>query len=190
MDLNEKFLCMALGGIEVSDLAMLPKIELRVDTSSHNLQVTGEILTSLEYLKLNDSIIKSFRDIGTSFKNVRVLHIARCELKEVQGIQAFEQLEELYISFNEMDDLFDISFLEHLQILDFEGNNVQALDQLMYLRRLKKLTDVNFKHNPVSSGLNAIQYLQQVSETVANLEILDDEIVTSSKEEFFESKKK
>jgi hypothetical protein len=24
--------------------------------------------------------------------------------------------------------LFDISFLEHLQILDFEGNNVQALD--------------------------------------------------------------
>ena len=90
IDLNEKFLCMALGGIEVSELAMLPKIELRVDTSSHNLQVTGEILTSLEYLKLNDSIIRSFRDIGTSFKNVRVLHIARCELKEVQGIQAFE----------------------------------------------------------------------------------------------------
>lgn len=86
MDLNEKFLCMALGGIEVSELAMLPKIELRVDTSSHSLQVTGEILTSLEYLKLNDSIIKSFRDIGTSFKNVRVLHIARCEIKEVQGI--------------------------------------------------------------------------------------------------------
>jgi hypothetical protein len=83
MDLNEKFLCMALGGIEVSELAILPKIELRVDTSSHNLQVTGEILTSLEYLKLNDSIIKSFRDIGTSFKNVRVLHIARCEIKEV-----------------------------------------------------------------------------------------------------------
>lgn len=86
IDLNEKFLCMALGGIEVSQLAMLPKIELRVDTSSHNLQVTGEILTSLEYLKLNDSIIRSFRDIGTSFKNVRVLHIARCELREVQGI--------------------------------------------------------------------------------------------------------
>lgn len=118
---------MALGGIDVSELALLPKIELRVDTSSHNLQVTGEILTSLEYLKLNDSIIRSFRDIGTSFKNVRVLHIARCELKEVQGIQAFEQLEELYISFNDIDDLFDISFLEHLSVLDLEGNNVQDM---------------------------------------------------------------
>ena len=102
----------------------------------HNLQVTGEILSSLELLKLNDSVIRCFRDIGTSFKNVRVLHLARCEIKEVQGIQAFEQLEELYISFNEIDDLFDISFLEHLSVLDFEGNNVSKVDQLYYLNRL------------------------------------------------------
>ena len=128
IDLNEKFLSMALGGIDVSELAGLTKIELRVDTSCHSLYVTGEILQSLEYLKLNDSVIRCFRDIGTSFKNVRVLHIARCEIKEVQGIQAFEQLEELYISFNEIDELFDISFLEHLTVLDFEGNNVQNID--------------------------------------------------------------
>ena len=57
VDLNEKFLAQQLGGINPEDLAMLPKIELRVDTHFHNLQVTGEILTSLEELKLNDSII-------------------------------------------------------------------------------------------------------------------------------------
>ncbi len=124
IDLNEKILCLALGGIDVSELTTLTKIELRVDSSIHNLQVTGEILPSLDILKLNDSVIRCFRDIGTSFKNVRVLHIARCEIREAQGIQAFEQLEELYISFNEIDDLIDISFLEHLSVLDFEGNNV------------------------------------------------------------------
>lgn len=37
VDLNEKFLAMALGGIEVSELAMLSKLELRVDTTCHNL---------------------------------------------------------------------------------------------------------------------------------------------------------
>ena len=79
-------------------------------------------------LKLNDSIIPSFRDIGTSFRNVRVLNIARCELAEVQGIQAFEQLEELYIAYNEVTELFDIGFLEQLSVLDFEGNNVKDLD--------------------------------------------------------------
>ena len=73
MDLNEKFLAMALGGIDVSELALLKRLELRVDTTCHSLQVTGEILPSLEYLSLNDSMIRSFRDLGTSFKNVRVL---------------------------------------------------------------------------------------------------------------------
>ena len=128
IDLNEKFLCMALGGIEVTELAMLTKLELRVDTQCHSLQVTGEILASLEYLKLNDSIIRSFRDIGTSFNNVRILHLARCELKETQGIQAFSQLEELYISYNDIDEMFDIGFLEHLRVLDMEGNKVSSLD--------------------------------------------------------------
>lgn len=56
VDLNEKFLSQQLG-VERDELAVLPKIELRVDTRCHNLQVTGEILPSLECLKLNDSII-------------------------------------------------------------------------------------------------------------------------------------
>ena len=128
IDLNEKFLAMALGGIDVNELALLPKLELRVDTTCHSLQVTGEILTSLEYLKLNDSIVRCFRDLGTSFKNVRVLHIARCEIKEVRGIQAFEQLEELYISHNAIEELYDVSFSEHLRMLDLEGNLVSSVD--------------------------------------------------------------
>lgn len=70
-------------GIEQEDLVLLEKIELRVDTSCHNLQTMGEVLQSLEYLRLSDSIIKCFRDIGTSFKKVRVLQLSRCELKEV-----------------------------------------------------------------------------------------------------------
>ena len=95
--------------------------------------------------------MRSFRDLGTSFKNVRVLHIARCELKEVQGIQAFEQLEELYISHNAIEELFDVSFAEHLQVLDFEGNKVSTIEQLKYLRRMRRLTDINFKENPVAN---------------------------------------
>lgn len=37
LDLNEKFLSIALGGVDVSELALLPKLELRVDTASHSL---------------------------------------------------------------------------------------------------------------------------------------------------------
>lgn len=99
-------------------------------------------------------MIRCFRDIGTSFKNVKVLHIARCEISEVQGIQAFESLEELYISFNQIGDLFDISFLENLRVLDLEGNNVKENAQMYYLRRLTRLIDVTFKHNPIETSVD------------------------------------
>lgn len=81
VDLNERFLSRQLG-IDQADLALLPKIELRVDTNLHNLQVTGEILASLESLRMSDSIIGSFRDLGTGFRNLRILYLARCGLKE------------------------------------------------------------------------------------------------------------
>lgn len=198
IDLNEKFLVQQLGLADQADLALLTKIELRVDTRFHNLQVTGEILSSLEFLKLNDSIIPTFRDIGTSFKNVRVLHIGRCELKEVQGIQAFEQLEELYISYNEIDELFDIGFIEHLTVLDLEGNNIKDFDQLYYLKRCRNLTHVNMKYNPVQTGKNTIgssgttlaemkcEYYDKMKEFVPMIEELDDEEVDN---EFFQRKK-
>jgi Leucine-rich repeat (LRR) protein len=113
LDLNEKFLSTHLG-INVEELAKLEKIELRVDTSFHHLQITGEILNNLQSLKLNDSIIKSFRDLGTSFRNVQILYLSRCELKEIQGIQAFEQLKELYLGYNDIEELFDVGFLDNL----------------------------------------------------------------------------
>jgi Leucine-rich repeat (LRR) protein len=37
-------------------------------------------------------------------------------------------LEELYIGYNEIDELFDIGFIEHLTVLDFEGNNLKDPD--------------------------------------------------------------
>jgi hypothetical protein len=67
---------------------------------------------------MNNSIIRCFIDIGTSFRFVKILHLVRCELIEVQGIQAFINLEEL----------FDVGLLDHLRILDFEGNNVKAIE--------------------------------------------------------------
>lgn len=142
-------------------------------------------MCSLEYLKMSDSIIKCFRDIGSSFKFVRVLHLARCELREVQGIQAFQHLEELYLGFNEVSELFDIGFLEHLAVLDLEGNCVRSLDQLYYLRRCAQLTDLNLRGNPVQAE---VAYHQRIQEHAPGLTCLDDELVAPSHQAFFEAK--
>ena len=73
-------------------------------------------------------------------------------------------------------------------MLDCEGNNVQAVEQLMYLKRCNQLSDVNFKHNPVSCGPNAGAYFEQILDSVPNLEILDDEAVMADKQSFLEIK--
>ena len=182
IELNEKFMAEHLG-VRAEELSTLTKIELKVDTSCHNLQVTGEILSGLESLRMSDSIIKCFRDLGTSFKFVRYLYLARCELKEIQGIQAFVNLEELYISHNEIDDIFDIGFLDHLSVLDLEGNNLSTLDQLYYLKRCKSLENVNLSDNPVTKDP---LYYHRIQDCVPNLLVLDDQLIIGSK--FYEDK--
>jgi Leucine-rich repeat (LRR) protein len=67
------------------------------------------------------------------------------------------------MSYNEVNELFDIGFLEQLQVLDMEGNNISSIDQLYYLNRCKKLQEVNLKNNPVCKE---ITYYQKIEENV------------------------
>ena len=47
-----------------------------------------------------------------------------------------------------------------------EGNNVSAVDQLRYLRRMHRLTDVNFSNNPVAKEF---AYYQNIAEAAPKL---------------------
>jgi hypothetical protein len=49
----------------------------------------------------------------------------------------------LYIGYNEIEELFDIGFLEHLEVLDMEGNNIKSIDQIYWPK--KYLTNKGFK---------------------------------------------
>jgi hypothetical protein len=83
-------------------------------------------------------------------------------------------LEELYLSHNSIDDLFDMSFLEHLAVLDLEGNNVAQVDQLYYLKRCKNLQNLNLTDNPVAKEA---LYYPRVKDCAPDLLVLDDEII-------------
>ena len=96
-------------------------------------------------------------------------------------------MEELYISHNAIDDLFDISLAAHLTVLDMEANNVKEVDQLKYLRRMPRLSEVNMKGNPVQKEF---AYYQKICEVVPKLQVLDDEPIGESFELFVEEKQK
>ncbi len=83
--------------------------------------IVGKLLVSLEELKLHDSYIPTIRDLGSGFKNLTVLWMSRCNVRDLDGIASFSNLRELYLAYNEIRELEDISRLENLEILDLEG---------------------------------------------------------------------
>lgn len=137
-------------------------------------------------LHLSSSIVPSIRDIGTSFKRLKVLWISRCGLKDLGGLVAFEKLEELYASFNHVDDLYDLTYLNSLKILDLEGNDVSDLEQLEHLSSsADELISINFLDNPIAK--KGRSYYEKVLSTIecfgkSKLNYLDDELVDEVKE--------
>lgn len=75
-EINERLLEISLG-MDRDELKTLEKIEIIVDTTNTHMQHVGEVLQNLNYLKLNDSVIPSIRDLGTSFRNLQVLSLSR-----------------------------------------------------------------------------------------------------------------
>lgn len=109
------------------DLETVTKLELTVDTTDQAINRLGELCPNLRQLKLNDSQLCSFRDLGTSLRGLRILWLSRSGITDLDGISVLEQLEELYVSFNDIDDLTPLSLHDTLTVLDLEANKVRAM---------------------------------------------------------------
>jgi len=156
---------------EAGELSQLKKIEFMLDASEHNLQSIGEVLTSLTEMKLSGSIVKSIRDLGTSFQGIKVLWISRCSLTDLSGISAFAALEEFYASFNLIDDVYDLGYLENLAIIDLEGNNVTSYETVENLSNCEKLNSLALHGNPIEKDP---VYRKKISSMIPKLKYLDE----------------
>lgn len=98
-DLTEEKLA-ELIDIEESKFDRVVNISLKVDLSFNSLVAVGEMLPNLRTLRLNGSLMSSLRDIGNSFKNLEVLYVSKCGLKNLAGLSSFPNLKELYAAYN------------------------------------------------------------------------------------------
>ena len=151
------------------DVALSTKLKLIADTTNQTLQPFGEALKNLRELCLDNSVIASILDVGTSFRNLRILKIERVGLKELTGLAMFPSLEEFYAPYNYVQDLSNIEFLENLQILDMEANYIADIDQLSYIP--ENVTEVNFNNNKITEDLN---YMKILLKYAPQLKIVDN----------------
>ncbi|KAL9648180.1 hypothetical protein ABK040_009184 [Willaertia magna] len=174
--LSENKLRVATGQ---DDLLNVKYLEIIVNTTNNSLGDLGSKVPNLEELKLNNSTIPSVRDLGTSLRNVKILWLSRCGLSELDGIFAFPRLKELYLSFNDIEDISNLSSLRELEILDLEGNNIENEGQVLFLQGCKKLISLTLDGNPFSR-INT--YREIVASYLPNLEYLDDKNIKREKQ--------
>jgi len=95
-----------------SNLDEVSHLEIEVDTGTQSIAHIGQMLPNLQTLKLTNSRVESFRDLGTRLRNLRILWVTRCGISELDGIVALSGLQELYIAFNDVSDLSPLSLHE------------------------------------------------------------------------------
>ncbi|XP_009946017.1 PREDICTED: leucine-rich repeat-containing protein 56 [Leptosomus discolor] len=178
----------------VDDLQQVKALEMRVDTRENSLGNLGAYLPNLRELKLNNSLLVSVRDLGTTLSHLRVLWMACCGLLDLDGISSCSSLKELYIAYNSISDLSQLTWLDHLEVLDLEGNNIEDISQMQYLGLCCKLSRLTVEGNLICLKPNAesaeepnYNYRAEVKKLIPHLEYLDE--IPASQTALLSSKK-
>lgn len=162
-----------LKGKSAQQMAEMQQLALRgLDTGKEAAHELGLVFQSLEILRLSQSTIHSFRDLGCELDNLLVLSASCCGVTDLDGITSLPVLEELYLPFNDVQDCTALAFHDTLHVLDLESNRIADEAELATLGTCPKLTCLTLLGNPIASTLH---YGRLVSHHIAHLEVLDDQ---------------
>ena len=153
--------------MNITDIQNLQKLTIRINGSYGLLNQFGQRLTNLKFLKLNDSFIQSIEDLGSNFKNLKILQINNCKLKDLTGIICFEQLEILEAKNNEISDLIELEMSTSIKKLNLENNLIENQENIYFLSSLDNLEYINLLGNPIKN------YDKKLKELLPNLKEID-----------------
>ncbi|CAM9235914.1 unnamed protein product [Ectocarpus sp. 6 AP-2014] len=158
------------------DLRDVRHLALAVDTNTTQVDHLGTALPLLTELRLErGSVLASFRDLGSCLPNLRVLWLSACGVCHLDGVGALTGLEELYLAFNDVEDLTSIALHDRLEVLDLESNCVQDAEQAIHLGTCSRLWSLTLTANPVCRDLH---YRRRMVEAVPQLASLDEKGVS------------
>ena len=153
--------------ISITEIQNLKKLTIRINGSYGLLNQFGQRLTNLKFLKLNDSFIQSIDDLGSNFKNLKILQINNCKLKDLSGIICFEQLEILEAKNNEISDLIELEMSTSIVKLNLENNLIENEQNIYFLSSMDNLVYINLLGNPIKN------YQNKLKELLPNLKEID-----------------
>ena len=145
--------------IDIKELKILNKLSIKINGSYGLLNQFGQRLTNLIYLKVNNSFIQGINDLGTNFKNLKIIQINNCKLKDLGGLICFQHLEVFEAKNNQISDLIELEMCMSLKKLDLENNLVENIQNIYFLSSLDGLIYLNLLKNPIQNYEDKIKNL-------------------------------
>ncbi|KAJ7423047.1 hypothetical protein WISP_35475 [Willisornis vidua] len=142
---------------------------------------------------LASSSVLTSQNISEEFSEMQVYEVDRSSLlKHFAKLECYlckavvyifillASSEELYIAYNNISELSQLTWLDGLEVLDLEGNNIEDMDQMQYLRLCCKLSHLTVEGNLICLKPNAesaekpdYNYRAEVKKIIPHLKYLD-----------------
>lgn len=153
-----EYLISAYSKTPIKNIDNLKKLCMKISSDFCILNQFAQSLPNLEELYiLEGSRLNTVSEIGTSFRNLRVLSLSHCKVKELEGMICFPNLKYLNISHNLIEDLFELDYLENLIHVNLNTNYVSQASELDYLLSNQKLEFLDIRNNPVIGEVEEIE---------------------------------
>jgi len=141
--------------------------------------------TLCEKLSLSSNTIDKIQNLPTP--NLKILSLGRNCIKKLDGIrQVNDSLEQLWISYNNIDKLQGIEEMNQLKVLYISNNKIADWEEIDRLSELSQLTDVLFVGNPLHTKYkkkNKLdEYEREMRKRLSGLKKLDGHILAEEQE--------
>jgi len=136
-------------------------------------------------LSLSSNNIDKIQNLPKS--SLKILSLGRNCIKKLDGIQhVHDTLEQLWISYNNIDKLIGIEEMHRLKVLYMSNNRIADWEEIDRLKGLTELTDVLLIGNPLHIKYrkkNMLkEYEREMIKRLPNLKKLDGHILTEEQE--------
>lgn len=134
-------------------------------------------LTECQKLSLSSNMIEKISGIS-GMKNLRVLSLARNNLKTLNGIEPLaETLEELWVSYNNIEKLKPLEVMKALKVFYISHNVIKDWVEFNRMALPPNLTEISFVGNLLNENMEPPAFVAEAIRRLPNLKKLDGEPV-------------
>ncbi|KAJ1453864.1 hypothetical protein M885DRAFT_523079 [Pelagophyceae sp. CCMP2097] len=135
-------------------------------------------LAACEHLQLSTNSIDKIAVAFTGLKNLKILSLGRNVIKKIEKLDdVAENLEELWVSYNQIGTLDGLQGLVNLKTLYISNNNLKSFAELDKVAGLANLRDVLLTGNPMYEGLSPQEARIEILRRLPNVAKIDGQMV-------------